>query len=221
MSCFPEAQDWLSFSLRPVNHPEESLTAAGDGPQCPAAFHLAGRREVLLTMPGVWLAAAGRVLRGLAWDSAAWQRELGPREVSSFAGRAPGSSSARSRGDGQVKAPGEEEEAGGSAFPLCQAAALLSLVSDLTETRVILSPSIPHGTELLITVVFFLIAPWSYALIYFFRENLGKKMVVSQANSSLPRAADYGQGWELVRQKERGAQQGPLTSFPVVVPALR
>lgn len=45
-------------------------------------------------------------------------------------------------------------------------------------------------------------------------------MVVSQANSGLPHAADYGQGWELVRQKERGAWQGPHTSFPVVVPAL-
>lgn len=63
-------------------------------------------------------------------------------------------------------------------------------------------------------------APWSYALIYFFRENWGEKMAVCQASTGLPRAAGYGQGWELVRQKERGAQQGPPASFPVAVPAL-
>jgi len=70
MSCFPEAQDWLSFSLRPVNHPEESLTAAGDIPQCPAAFPFAGGCEVPLAVPQAWLAAAGRALRGVARDSA-------------------------------------------------------------------------------------------------------------------------------------------------------
>lgn len=80
MSCFPEVQDWLSFSLRPVNHPEESLTATGDGPQCPAAFRLAQRREVLLSVPQAWLAAAGRVLRGLVWDRAA--AELGSMDLS-------------------------------------------------------------------------------------------------------------------------------------------
>lgn len=60
-------------------------------------------------------------------------------ELSSFAGRVPGSSSARNWDGGQGKAVGEEEEeAGGSASP-CQAAAPLSLVSDLMETRVSLS----------------------------------------------------------------------------------
>lgn len=124
---------------------------------------------------------AGSCGKGAAWSGVgqcccrAWQHGLEPREVSSFSGRALGSSSARSWGDGQVKAPGEEEEeAGGSASHLCQAAAPLSLVSGLTETRVFLFPSIPNGTDLLITVVVFLIAPWSYALIHFFRENLGK-----------------------------------------------
>lgn len=57
-----------------------------------------------------------------------------------------------------------------------------------------LSPSIPNGTELLISVAFSLIAPWSYALIYSFRENSGGKMDVSQANSGLPCAADDEQG---------------------------
>ena len=147
---------------------------------------------------------AGSCGKGAAWCGAgqchcrAWQPGLGPREVSSFAGRAPSSSSARSRDDGQAKAPGEEEEekeAGGSASPLCQAPAPLSFISELTEPQVVISPSVPNGAELLITVVFFfLIAPWSYALIYFFREHLGKKIVVSEANSGWPRAADCGQG---------------------------
>lgn len=76
VSCFPRAQDWLSFSLRPVNHPEESLTAAGDGPQCPAAFSLAGGCKVLPTVPRAWLVAAGGSLGGLGqWDGAA--AELG------------------------------------------------------------------------------------------------------------------------------------------------
>lgn len=42
---------------------------------CPAAFLLAGGCEVLLAVPRAWLAAAGRALRGLAWDGAA--AELG------------------------------------------------------------------------------------------------------------------------------------------------
>lgn len=63
--------------------------------------------------------------------------------------------------------------AGGSASPLCQAAAPLSSLSDLMETQAFLSPSILSGTELLIAIVFFLIAPGSCALLYFFRENLG------------------------------------------------
>lgn len=59
------------------------------------------------------------------------------------------------------------------------------------ETQVLLSPSIPNGTKLLLLLVFVLIAPWSYALIYLIRENLGQKMVVPEANSSLP---DVGLG---------------------------
>lgn len=46
----------------------------------------------------------------------------------------------------------------------------------------------PKWYQALITVDFFfvLIALWSYALIYFIRENLGKKMAFCKANSSLP-----------------------------------
>lgn len=74
MSCLPEVQDWLSSSLRPVNHAEEpdscwpwgtvpcSLPALQDGPAWGAP---------------VSLAATGRALAALAWDSTT--AELGLR----------------------------------------------------------------------------------------------------------------------------------------------
>lgn len=159
MNCFPEVQDWLSSSLRPVNHPEEpdSCWPGSTVPCClPALWDGPARGAQWRWQPqgGHCLLWHGTVpLQSLAW------------ELSSFAGRAPDSSSARSWDGGQVKALGqEEEEVGGSASP-CQAAAPLSLVSDLMEARIFPSPSIPNGTKLLLLLVFVLTAPWSYALI--------------------------------------------------------
>lgn len=89
-------------------------------------------------------------------------------------------------------------------------------MSDLTETRILVSPSIPNGTKLLLLLVFVLIAPWSCALIYFIRENLGKKMVVSEANRRLPDAG-LGTG-------ERKGERGLAVSshlLPVAVPVPR
>lgn len=71
-----------------------------------------------------------------------------------------------------------------------------------------LSPSAPNGTKLLLLLVFYLIAPWSYALIYFIRENLGIKMVVSEANSSLPDVR-AGNWWHERRQGLGSALPAP------------
>lgn len=84
----------------------------------------------------------------------AWQPGLGPPKDSSFAGKAPGSSSARSRDDGQGKAQGGEEEAGGSAprSARLQPSAPCSQTSGKHDS--FLPPSVPNAPEPLITVGF-------------------------------------------------------------------
>lgn len=149
-----------------------------------------------------------RALCGLAWDSAAAELGsggLGPEKFPRLQEERPAAGLPGARMMAKLKPQERRRRLEALLPPLCQAAAPLSLVSDLTERQVFLSPSIPHGTELLITAVFFLIVPWSYALIYcFFRENLGKKMVVSQGNSGPPRAADYGQAGNWCDKRREG-----------------
>lgn len=116
MCCFPVAQDRLSFPLRPVNHPEESPAATSTTVPCCRLPY----QEVRGPTRGA-PSMAGSCRKGSVWPGMgqhccrAWQPGLGPPKDSSFAGKAPGSSSARSRDDGQGKAQGGEEEAGGSA----------------------------------------------------------------------------------------------------------
>lgn len=112
-------------------------------------------------------------LQSLAW------------ELSSFAGRVPGSSSARSWDGGQVKALGEEEEeVGGLCFPLPGCSPPLLSLRPHGSTNLPLSLH-PKWYQALIAVGFCLNCTLELCLDYFIRENLGKKMVVSEANSSL------------------------------------